>query len=33
MKPLNVKLPPMIGYVEHFDSIKTMSFKINDNRL
>ena len=33
MKPLNVKLPQMIGYVEHFDSIKTMSFKINDNRL
>ena len=33
MKPLNVKLRQMIGYVEHFDSIKTMSFKINDNRL
>ena len=33
MKPLNVKLPQMIGYVEYFDSIKTMSFKINDNRL
>ena len=23
----------MIGYVKHFDSKKTMSFKINDNRL
>ena len=33
MKRLNVKLPQMIGYVEHFDSIKTMPFKINDNRL
>ena len=33
MKPLNVKFPQMIGYVKHFDSIKTMPFKINDNRL
>ena len=23
----------MIGYVEHFDSNKTMSFKVNDNTL
>ena len=23
----------MIGYVKHFDSNKTMSFKANDNRL
>ena len=23
----------MIGYVKHFDSKKTMSFKINDNKL
>ena len=23
----------MIGYVTHFDSNKTMSFKVNDNRL
>ena len=23
----------MIGYVNHFDSNKTMSFKVNDNRL
>ena len=22
----------MIGYVKHFDSNKTMSFKVNDNR-
>ena len=23
----------MIGYVKHFDSNKTISFKVNDNRL
>ena len=23
----------MIGYVEHFDSNKTMSFKVGDNKL
>ena len=23
----------MIGYVKHFDSNNTMSFKVNDNRL
>ena len=23
----------MIGYVKHFDSNKTMSFKVNDNKL
>ena len=23
----------MIGYVKHFDSSKTMSFKVSDNRL
>ena len=23
----------MIGYVKHFDSNRTMSFKVNDNRL
>ena len=30
--PFCVKLPQMIGYVKHFDSNKTMSFEINDNR-
>ena len=33
IRPLCVKLPQMIGYVKHFDSSKTMSFKVNDNRL
>ena len=32
MRPLRIKLPQMIGYVKHFDSNKTMSFKVNDNR-
>ena len=31
--PLCIKLPQMIGYVKHFDSNKTMSFKVNDIRL
>ena len=31
--PLCIKLSQMIGYVEYFDSNKTMSFKVNDNRL
>ena len=26
IRPLCIKLPQMIGYVKHFDSIKTMSF-------
>ena len=30
---LFLKLPQMIGYVEHFDSNKTMSFKVSDNKL
>ena len=33
MRPLCIKLPQMIGYVTHFDSNKTMSFKVNDNRI
>ena len=33
IRPLCIKLPQMIGYVEHFDGNKTMSFKVNDNRL
>ena len=32
IRPFCIKLPQMIGYVKHFDSNKTMSFKINDNR-
>ena len=33
IRPLCIKLPQMIGYVNHFDSNNTMSFKVNDNRL
>ena len=33
IRPLCIKLPQMIGYVEHFDGNKTMSFKVNDDRL
>ena len=33
IRPLCIKFPQMIGYVKHFDSNKTMSFKVNDNRL
>ena len=33
MRPLCIKLPQMIGYVKHFHSYKTMSFKVNNNRL
>ena len=33
IRPLCIKLLQMIGYVMHFDSNKTMSFKVNDNRL
>ena len=32
-RPLCIKLPQMIGYVKHFDSNKTMSFKVGDNHL
>ena len=31
IRPLCTNLPQMIGYVKHFDSNKTMSFKISDN--
>ena len=31
--PLCIKLPQMIGYVKHFDSNNTMSFKVIDNKL
>ena len=30
---LCIKLSQIIGYVKCFDSNKTMSFKVNDNRL
>ena len=33
VRPLCIKLPLIIGYVKHFDSKKTMSFKVNDNKL
>ena len=33
IRPLCIKLPQMIAYVKHFDSNKTISFKVNDNRL
>ena len=33
IRPLCIILPQMIGYVKHFDSDKTMSFKVSDNKL
>ena len=33
IRPLCIKLPQMIGYVKNFDSNKTMSFKVGDNKL
>ena len=33
IRPLCIILPQMIGYVTHFDSNKTMSFKVSDNKL
>ena len=33
IRPLFIKLPQMIGYVKHFDSDKTMSYKVIDNKL
>ena len=33
IRPSCIKLPQMIGYVKHFDSKKTMSFKVSDNKL
>ena len=33
IRPLCVKLPQMTGYVKHFDSKKTMSFKASVNKL
>ena len=33
IRPLCIKLPLMIGYVKNFDSNKTISFKVDDNKL
>ena len=33
IRPLCIRLPQMIGYVNCFDSNKTMSFKVSDNKL
>ena len=33
IRPLCIKLPQMIGYVKNFDSNKTMSFKVGNNKL
>ena len=33
IRALCMKLPQMIGYVKYFDSNKTMSFKVSDNKL
>ena len=33
IRSLCLKLLQMIGYLKHFDSNKTMSFKVNDKRL
>ena len=33
IRPLCVILPQMIGYVKNFDSNKTMSYKVGDNKL
>ena len=33
IRPLCIKFPQMAGYVKHFDSNKTMFFKVSDNKL
>ena len=33
IRPLCINLAQMIGYVKHFNSNKTMSFKVSDNKL
>ena len=33
LRSLCIRLPQMIDYVKCFDSIKTMSFKVNNNKL
>ena len=32
-RPLCIRLPQMIGYAKYFDINKTMSFKVNDEKL
>ena len=33
IRPLCINLPQMIGYAKYFDSNKTVSFKVTDNKL
>ena len=33
VRPLCILLPKMIGYVKYFDSNKTMSLKVSDNKI
>ena len=33
IRPLCIKIPQMVGYVKDFDSNKTMSFKVGNNKL
>ena len=33
IRPLCILFPQMIGYVKHFDSNKTMTFQVSDNKL
>ena len=33
IRPLTIKFPQMIGYIKNFDDNKTMSFKVNDEKL
>ena len=33
IKPLFISIRQVIGYVKHFDSTKTMVFKVIDNKL
>ena len=33
IRPLCIKFPQMTGYVKHFDSNNTISFKVDDNKL
>ena len=33
IRSLCIKLPQMSSYIKHFDSNKTMSFKVSDNKL
>ena len=33
IRPVCIKLPQMVGYIKHFDSNKTVSFKVSDNKL